>query len=305
MFTAKREGWAITTTDKLRKDYNFLSEIEREKRAIRVKKVYSTILLYLLLILVAFVCAGPFLWLVSTSFKSGQNIYEMTFFVKHPTLVNYIGVITFMSFPRYFMNTVVITVLGIVLDVFLSALCAYPLACMDFYGKKFIFGALISTMILPAAAGMIVNYLTIKDLALVNNLFGVVLPGAVSVFGIILLRQSYLSVPNELIDAAEIDGASKLRTWYQIMLPQILPSVSTLVIFDFIGLWNSFLWPIIILQDPNKYPLAAALKYLNGQFNYKFGYIAAGTVLSTIPVILIFMAFQKYFINTVAGAIKA
>jgi putative chitobiose transport system permease protein len=291
------EGWAITMI-------NEILETDNAQQYQKTKKKVSVFLVYLLLVIVAFICAGPFLWLLSTSFKSGQNIYEMSFFVKNPTLVNYIGVITFMSFPLYFFNTVIITVGGILLDVILAALCAYPLACMDFWGKKFIFGALMSTMILPAAAGMIVNYLTIKDLALMNNLFGVILPSAVAVFSIILMRQAYLGVPKELIDAAEIDGATQLRTWYQIILPQTLPAVSTLVIFDFIAFWNSFLWPIIILQDPSKYPLAAALKYLNGEFNYKFGYIAAGTVLSIIPVIIIFLAFQKYFINTAAGALK-
>lgn len=277
------------------------SKLKRKKKT---KKITSIVFTYIMLIIIAFFCAGPFLWLLSTSFKSGQNIYEMHFFFKNPTMKNYIGVAEFMNLWKYFINTIIITAGGILLDITLAALCAYPLAFMDFYGKKFINGALISTMILPAAAGLIVNYLTISHMGLMNTFLGVILPGSVSVFSIILLRQSYLAIPKELIEAAKIDGASEIKIWYKILIPEIMPSISTLVIFDFIGHWNAFLWPIIILQDPNKYPIATALKYLNGQFNYKFGYIAAGTVISIIPVIIIFLAFQKYFTNTIAGAVK-
>lgn len=270
----------------------------------RIKKISSYIWTYLLLLLIASFCAGPFLWLLSASFKSGQNIYDMHFFFKHPSWINYRGVADFMNLWKYFGNTVIITVGSIVIDIVLSSLCAYPLACMDFYGKKIVFTALISTMILPAAAGLVVNYLTIKDMKLMNSYLGVILPGAVSVFSIILLRQSYLAIPKDIIESAKIDGASEIRIWYKIMIPEIMPAISTLVIFDFIAKWNAFLWPIIILQDPKKYPIATALKYLNGQFNYKFGYIAAGTIISIIPVLLVFLAFQKYFINTISGAVK-
>lgn len=274
-----------------------------KKKKIR-KKVVLTVITYFLLILIAFIFAGPFIWLLSTTFKAGENIYDMHLFTANPTLYNYIGVIDFMNLPRIFYNTTFITVVGTALDIILAALCAYPLACMNFKGKNFIFGALTSTMILPAAAGLVVNYLSIQKLHLIDSFGGVIIPGAVTVFSIILLRQAYLGIPKELTEAAKIDGASEIKTWYKIMLPGVMPAISTLVIFDFISKWNSFLWPIIILQDPQKYPLATALKYLNGQFNYKFGYIAAGTVVSIIPVIIIFLLFQKNYINAVAGAIK-
>src|SRR5699024_9320567 len=154
--------------------------------------------------------------------------------------------------------------------------------CMRFKGKNFILGVLLASMIIPAAAGMIINYLTISAMHLLNTLAGVVLVGSVKVFSIILLRQGYMGVPKDLIEAARIDGAGELRIWWQIMLPGIMPTVSTVIIFDFISRWNEFLWPIIVLQDPAKYPLAAALQYLNGSFNYKFGYIAAGAIISVI-----------------------
>ncbi len=241
--------------------------------------------------------------MVSTSFKSNENVYEMSLIPKNPTLSNFTGMMEFLELPKYFGNTIIIVVLGILLDVLLGSLCAYPLAKMEFYGKRIVMGILIATQILPASAGTIVNYMTISSLDLMNTFLAVILPGATGVFTIILFRQAYLSVPNETIESARIDGAGNLVVWARIMLPHIIPTISTVLIFDFIGKWNSFLWPIIVCM-PDKYPIAAALNYLNGAFNYKFGYIAAATVLSIIPVIILFIACQKNYINAVAGAIK-
>ena len=274
--------------------------IQAKKR----RKAINTVLTYVMLILIAIVCAGPFIWLLAASFRSGQNIYDISLIPQNPTLENYIGVWEFLSVPRYLLNTIIITVASIAMDVILSALCAYPFACMRFKGKNFILGVLLASMIIPAAAGMIINYLTISAMRLLNTLAGVVLVGSVKVFSIILLRQGYMGVPKDLIEAARIDGAGELRIWWQIMLPGIMPTVSTVIIFDFISRWNEFLWPIIVLQDPAKYPLAAALQYLNGSFNYKFGYIAAGAIISVIPVIVVFILCQKNYIEAVSGAVK-
>ena len=268
------------------------------------KKVIPKLGNYLILSFIAVICAGPFLWMVSTSFKTGTNIYDLRFFNFRPTFDNYIGVMEFLSVPKYIANTLIITLSSIALDVIFSAMCAYPLACMEFKGKKIIMGALLSSMIIPAAAGMIINYLIISKMHLLNNLVGVILPGSVKVFSIILLRQSYLGIPKELVEAARIDGAGEGRIWWKIMMPGILPSVSTVIIFDFISRWNEFLWPIIVLQDPEKYPLATALQFLNGSFNYKFGYIAAGTVISIVPIIIVFLLCQKNYIEAVSGAVK-
>lgn len=276
--------------------------VRRHKRR-SWRKIMHKVVTYLLLIMVAILCAGPFVWMISTSFKSNENVYEMSLIPKNPTFANYTGVVEFLELPKYFWNTIIITVSGIVLDVLLGSLCAYPLAKMDFYGKGFVMGLLVATQILPASAGTIVNYLTISRLHLMNTFTAVILPGATGVFSIILFRQAYLSVPNEELESARIDGASDTVIWLRIMLPHIVPTISTIVIFDFIGKWNSFLWPIIVCM-PEKYPIAAALNYLNGVFNYNFGYMAAATVLSVIPVIVVFIACQKNYINAVAGAIK-
>ena len=268
------------------------------------KIIINNTVTYLGLILISILCAGPFLWMLSTSFKTGQNIYDLNFFFSNPTLSNYIGVCEFLSVPKYIFNTLVITLSAIAIDVIFSALCAYPLACMEFKGKKVILALLVASMIIPAAAGMIINYLIISKIHLLDTLAGVILPGSVKVFSIILLRQSYMGIPKELIEAARIDGANETRIWWKIMMPGIMPSVSTIIIFDFISRWNEFLWPVIVLQDPEKYPLATALQYLNGAFNYKFGYIAAGTVISIIPIIIVFLLCQKNYIEAISGAVK-
>ena len=270
----------------------------------KCKKRINAVGSYILLIAIGILCAGPFLWLVYSSFRGTTNIYKLTLDFSSLTWSNYSGVIEFMNFPKYFSNTLIITLSTIVIDVVLSSLCAYPLATMDFKGKNIAFGILIATMIIPAAAGTIVNYLIISKLGLLNSFLGVILPSSVRTFSIILLRQAYLQIPKELMESARIDGAGELRIWRQIMIPGIKATISTVVIFDFIGGWNSYLWPLIVLTDASKYPLATALQYLNGTFNYKFAFVAAGTVMSIIPVIIVFFIFQKNYIESIAGAIK-
>ena len=274
------------------------------KKRIRTKVLVSNTISYILLITIALICAGPFLWLLLSSLRTGANIYDLKFTLDSFSISNYTGVMEFMKLHKYVWNTIVITAGAISMDVVFSAMCAYPLATMNFKGKNVIFAILVATMIIPAAAGMIINYLTISRMHLLDNALGVILPSSVKTFSIILLRQAYLGVPKELIDAAKIDGAGQFITWLKVMLPGIVPSISTIVIFDFIGNWNAFLWPIIIFKSPGKYPLATALQYLNGSFSYKFGYVAAGTILSILPVLIVFMLCQKNYIEAVSGAVK-
>lgn len=269
-----------------------------------VKKTANYTASYTLLILLSILCAGPFLWMVLTSIKSGQNIYDLTLVVEHPTLDNYTGVIQYLNLTKYIGNTLIITFTSIALDVVFSAMCAYPLAMMDFRGKKLVNGILMASMIIPAAAATIINYLTIRNLHLINTYAGVILPGAVKVFSVVLLRQAYFKIPKEMIEAAEIDGAGSFRILWQVTLPQIRPTCITIIVMDFIGKWNEYLWPVISLTDPDMYPLSTALQYLNSSLSYKFGYIAAGTVISVLPVAILFFFCQKYYVDAVSGAVK-
>jgi putative chitobiose transport system permease protein len=270
----------------------------------KIKRIASHSAIYAVLFLVAFLCAGPFLWLLSTSFKSNENIYTLNLLPDHFSLENYFGVFSLLNIGRMLMNSVIIAVGGVSLNALMGSLCAYPLAKMDFYGRRIVNTALVATIIIPAAAGLVVNYITISRFHLRGNFLGVIIPNSVNVFSIILLRQAYLSVPGEIMDSARIDGAREIRIWRSIMLPQILPTVATVVIMDFINKWNQFLWPLLVL-NVDQYPVATGLKHISGQFNYKFTNVAAGTVLAVVPVIVVFVSFQKYYVNTTVGAIKA
>ena len=160
------------------------------RKKLRQKDIVNLIFTYICLIAIAILCAGPFIWLLLSSLRTGANIYDLHFRLEDFTFSNYIGVIQYMNLGKYVHNTLIITVGGIFLDVLLSSMCAYPLATMNFKGKKIIFGILVSTMIIPAAAGMIINYLTITKLKLLNTLLGVILPSSVKTFSIILMRQA-------------------------------------------------------------------------------------------------------------------
>lgn len=270
------------------------------------KKVISAVSVYLLLFFIALVFLGPFLWLLSTSLKVNANVYKFP-----PQLIpwpinfkNYLDVFHIMPLWSYIWNTIVMTFLGVVLNVVICTATAYPIARIHFPGRNFVFYAIISTMILPNAAGMIVNFILIQKLHLYNTVWGVVLPSAVSVFNIFLLRQAFITIPNDIEYSSRIDGASEFRIFWNIMVPMIRPAIATVVIFDFMGFWNSMIWPVIILDDKEKYPLTAALQYLQGNLAYNFPYIAAGTIISVIPIILIFLVLQKQFINGMVGAVK-
>jgi len=261
---------------------------------------------YALLLALAVFLMGPFLWMLSASLMPGKNIFTFP-----PTIVptfidfaNYVEVWNFMNFPRYIGNTLMITSLGIASNVVLSCLTAYPLAKLRFRGRGVVFAMLVSTMIIPSSTAMVVHYVTLRAFGLLDSFIGVVLPSAVSVFNIFFMRQTFLGVPDELRESGKIDGASEFRIWWQLMLPLVKPGIAVIVLLEMMAFWNNFLWPMVVLGDPERYPIASALTYLNGQFSYNFGWIAAGTILSVIPIVAVFLFTQRYYMEGMAGALK-
>ncbi|MBI2265455.1 MAG: carbohydrate ABC transporter permease [Armatimonadetes bacterium] len=265
---------------------------------------------------------GPFVWLLITSLKTGGNIFQLASFsdflpslcmqhfgpvsVPFPCFDNFISTLRDVPLiPRFFGNTVWICLWGVLGELLIASLAAYPLARLEFPGKTIIFTALLATMMIPAQANMIVNFVTIRKLGLFDSYAAIVLPSMVTVFGIFLLRQAYLVIPGELEDAARIDGCSELAIWYRIMLPLVRPALATLAIFTFVSYWNTFMWPLVVLKHEAKYPLAVGLSHLANMFSSNFRVVAAGSVLSMIPVIVLFLCMQKQFIKGItAGAVK-
>ncbi len=272
------------------------------------RNILKKSLLYFLLVLVAVFSVGPFLWILSTSLKPLEdNLYSYPpqLLPSRLSFDSYVKVFDFITWGNV-MNSFIIAIGGTFLNLFFCALAAYPFARYEFPGKKIIMGALLMVLMLPLYTSLVVNFITIKGLNLQNNLLGVILPTCVTVFGIFLLRQGYLVVPKELEDAGRVDGANEWRIWWQLMLPLIGPSLATLGVFSFVENWNNFLWPLIVLTEPDKYPLTVALQTMsNNAFTSNARSVAAGTILSMLPILVIFLGAQRFFISGVtAGSVK-
>lgn len=277
----------------------------------RLLRNLRTLGLYLLLAGLALFATVPFLWLLSTSLKSGDVFTSrglLDLVPREPTLEYYVrllGMSEQLPLLRFFWNTAVICVWGVVLEVSLAALAAYPLARMEFKGKTLVFALLLSTLMLPTQANMIVNFVTIRWLGLFNTLSAVVLPAATSVFGIFLMRQAFLVVPRELEDAARIDGCGELGIFWHVMLPLSRAALGTLALFAFVSHWNSFLWPLVVLKSAELYPLSVGMAYMAETFDSDFRLVAAGSVAGMLPILVLFLLVQKQFIRGItAGAVK-
>ncbi|MEW6281271.1 MAG: carbohydrate ABC transporter permease, partial [Candidatus Eremiobacterota bacterium] len=205
----------------------------------------------------------------------------------------------------FFWNTAVLCFFGVVLEVLLAALAAYPLARMEFAGKNAVMATLLATLMLPTQATMIVNFVTIRWLGLFDTLAAVIVPSAVSVFGVFLMRQAFLVVPRELEDAARVDGCSDFWIWLHVMLPLSRPALGTLALFAFVTHWNSFMWPLIVLKSQALYPLTVGLSYMANSFAAEFRLVAAGSVLAMLPILAVFVVLQRQFVEgLMAGSLK-
>lgn len=243
----------------------------------------------------------PLLWLLSTSLKSPtENIFQFPpqLWPQQPTLQNFIKVWQTNPFGRYLFNSTLIATLTVSINVLFCALAAYPLARLNFRGREAILTIIISTIMIPFQIVMIPLYVLTVQLGLKNSYLGVIFPGLASAFGIFLLRQAFLAVPKELEEAARIDGCSELGIWWHIMIPAIKPALVTLGIFVFIGSWSDFLWPLLVLDRPEYYTLPLGVANLAGTFSLDWRLVAAGSIISIVPVLGLFLVLQKYIVPT-------
>jgi putative chitobiose transport system permease protein len=269
---------------------------------------WKILLMYGGLSAIALLMLFPLLWLLSTSLKSPEeNIFQFPpqLWPTKPTLQNFLKVWQSTPFAQYLFNSTLVASLTVALNLLFCALGAYPLARLDFRGKNLIFAGIVSTIMIPFQIVMIPLYVLAVQLGLRNSYLGIILPGIASAFGIFLLRQAFLGVPKELEEAARIDGCSELGIWWHIMIPAIRPALVTLGIFVFIGAWSDFLWPLIILDRPEYYTLPLGVAKLAGTFSLDWRLIAAGSLISIAPVIVVFLVLQKYIVPTeTASGIK-
>ncbi|EOS7745833.1 carbohydrate ABC transporter permease [Enterococcus hirae] len=262
----------------------------------QTKKIVS----YLLMTAIGLVLITPLLWMVFTSLKPMEEIvrYPPTFFPEKIVWQNYLDTITAFPFWRYARNTLLITVLVVFGNVLSNSFIAYGFAKLDFPGKKLMFALVLSTMMIPGFVTMIPQYVLFSKIGWVGTYLPLIVPSFFgNAFNIFLMRQFYLSINDELIEAAEIDGANHFYIWSRLMLPLTKPALITIAINSFNAAWNDFLGPLLYIQDQEKYTLQIGFQVFQNQATTQWNYLMAGATLVLIPTILMFFFAQRYFIE--------
>ena len=240
----------------------------------------------------------PFLWMISTSLKAREALYTIPirWIPKDPSLEAYKAIFTLgtVNFLRALMNSFTVSILLTFIPLFTSAMAAFAFAKIEFKAKKLIFTAFLFTMMLPGTITMIPNFITLRNMGLLNTYTALVLPALSNAFAIFFMRQSFIAIHDSYLEAAIIDGASLYRVFWMVVLPLAKPVLFTMGLFNFMGSWNGFLWPLIILSDRRKWTLQLGLSNLGSNFyNYQH-YLMAGAVISIIPIIIVYLISQRY-----------
>ena len=249
----------------------------------------------------------PLLWMVSASFMStGEaTTFPPPLVPAHPTLSHYADLFGRLSLGRYALNSALIAVVTTAASLAINASAGYAFAKLRFRGRDVTFRALIAGLAIPVQVAMLPLFLLVKALGLVNTYGGVIIPGLASIFGIFLVRQYALAIPDDLLDAARIDGAREWRVFRSIALPAIRPVLATLALWTFLATWNDFMWPLIVLSDDRRYTLPVALAGLVGEHAQDVELMMAGAVVTVLPVLVLFLFLQRFFIEGVTeGAVK-
>lgn len=250
---------------------------------------------YLLMVIVSLVMIFPFLWMLSASLKFDTQVFTTPIeWIPDPlNLSNYIKVWTEEPFLQYYLNTIKVAVSATADQVVISAMAAYAFAIIPFRGRKLLFGLYLATMMVPWHTIMIPQYQIISAMGLTDTHLALIFGQLASAFGIFLLRQFFLTVPRELIEAARIDGAGEFRSFRSVMLPQAKPALSTLIIFTFVQVWNDYTAPLIYLNTREKYTIQLGLSFFQSEHTMQYTVIMAGTVCALIPILIIYMIFEK------------
>ncbi|HIT90482.1 MAG TPA: carbohydrate ABC transporter permease [Candidatus Merdenecus merdavium] len=271
--------------------------------SISFNKKINKIVIYILLILVVIITVVPFVWMLSASIKVDREVFQMKPFVLIPDNAkwsNYIDIWSRIPLGTFIKNTIILTVVVTLLQLFTSSFAAYAFAKMEFSGRKTLFLAYVSTIAMPWQVYMIPQFLMMREMGLNDRLLAIVILQAFSAFGVFLMRQFYMSVPDSLCEAGRIDGMSEYGIYARIMLPLSKPSLATLTIFTFVATWNDYLGPTIYLKTEAKKTIQIGLQRFIGQYSSEYGLMMAGAVISLVPVLIVFLALQKHFVAGVA-----
>jgi multiple sugar transport system permease protein len=268
-----------------------------EPRPRRANWVYVVLAVGLLITL------APFLWMLLGSFKPEAELQRVppTWWPEAPTLGNYRELFDRLDFPRFFANSVLVAVAVTAGNLVFCSMVGYALAKLDFAGKRLLFGLVLGMLMVPGVVTFVPLFVLVSNLGLVNTYPGLILPFLVTPLGVFLMRQFIAGLPDELIEAARIDGAGEWRIFSRVILPLCGPPLATLGILTFLHSWNNFLWPLVVAQSEDKYTLPVALAlYSVGQNATRYGLLMAGAVVIILPVVALFIALQRYFVQSVA-----
>ena len=262
------------------------------------------VILYIVLIALALVMLVPFAWMLSASFKLDKDVFvfPIQWIPANPRWQNYVDIWNKIPLSKFVLNTAKLTVIVTFLQLLTSSFAAYAFAKLDFKGKDLLFLAYIATIAVPWQVYMVPQFMMMRSMGLADTHLAIICLQAFSAFGVFMMRQFYQEIPDELCEAARIDGMNEYQIWYKIMLPLSKPSLSTLTIFTFVNTWNDFLGPLIYLTTESKKTLQLGLRMFISQFGSEYGLIMAASVLSLIPVLVVFLSLQKYFVEGVAAS---
>lgn len=264
--------------------------------------VLARVVLYVVLLLIALFFLLPLLWMLSTSLKPFAEWVQPNWIPRAPTLKSYTDIFSDPSLPalRWFLNSLAIAAIFTALVVAIDSLAAYAYARMEFPGRNLLFGLLLATLVMPGIMFLVPNYLTVNRLGWLDSYQGVIAPGLSGVFGVFFLRQFFQGIPKELEEAATIDGASTLTTFLRVVLPLSQGALATLAVITFLESWNSFLWPLLVLNDRPMQTLPVGLATLQGQYTFDYGKLMAGATITAVPVLIIYAFLQRYIVQSVA-----
>jgi multiple sugar transport system permease protein len=274
---------------------------QRSRSQLATRHRLNTIILYAVLIAGCVATLIPFIWMILTSFKPPSEVIRIppTFWPETPTLANYQTILNDPQLPlwRFYLNSMFVSVGIVLLTLFTSSLAGFVFAKYQFAGKNIMFGFILATLMIPFQVTMIPAYLMLSRLSLLDSLWGLIVPSAVSAFGIFLMKQFIEGLPSELLDAARIDGASEWKIYWRLILPQVGPALATLGILTFMFNWNSYLWPLIVITSHERRTLPIILSWYDSAHSARFHLTMTAGVLVVVPILIVYAVFQRWIVQ--------